>query len=278
MSRILHYIKTLAQDYNGASRLAADPVSWMRLMGDFTLYRMMRRGWRTASYNRERVIRFRGGTKIFYRLNLGDIWVIHEVWIAEIYRYPIPKEVKTLVDLGANIGMASLWMAKEYGYSHIIAVEPSEENAALLRKNLLENGLNAEIVCAAAGSKDGFTLFAVSISSTNGRVSAGVSPTEITAKDDENIAVPVVSMSTLFQHLPQGVEIDTLKVDIEGGEEDLLTGDLSWLSRVKTIIAEFHPKLVDYPALAQTLQCAGFKGNFPDLEGGNDVIDFLHRN
>ncbi len=44
-----------------------------------------------------------------------------------------------------------------------------------------------------------------------------------------------------------GIEtIDLLKMDIEGGEQALLTGDTAWLSSVNAIVAEFHPSVVDY--------------------------------
>ena len=275
MPRIGNYLRTIGQDYAGARRLAADSRSFRRLATDFMLYRLMK-VWRPANFNQERSVTLKGGTTLHYRLNRGDIWVIHEVWIEQIYRYPIEKGVNVLVDIGANIGMTSLWMAKEYGYSRIIAVEPSEDNADLVRKNLLGNGLNAEVVCAAAGGKDGFTLFAVSDSSTNGRVDTATTSGEVSATDAGHVSVPVVSMPTLLQNLPPDMMVDTLKIDIEGGEEDLLSGNVDWLNRIKTMLVEFHPNLIDYPAVRQILQRSGWQGEFPE-PAGSDIIDFLTR-
>ncbi len=50
-----------------------------------------------------------------------------------------------------------------------------------------------------------------------------------------------------------------MKMDIEGGEQALLTGPLEWLNRTKAIIAEFHPDIVDYPLLTGLLERQGFK-------------------
>jgi hypothetical protein len=50
-----------------------------------------------------------------------------------------------------------------------------------------------------------------------------------------------------------------VKLDIEGGEEALLTGDRSWLRRVRCLMAEFHPDVVDYPALVKLVESEGFR-------------------
>jgi len=47
-------------------------------------------------------------------------------------------------------------------------------------------------------------------------------------------------------------------MDIEGAEQELLTGDLRWLGKVKSLIIEFHPTLVDYPGLVNRLRECGF--------------------
>ena len=63
----------------------------------------------------------------------------------------------------------------------------------------------------------------------------------------------------VVQRWPDGTGVDLVKLDIEGGGRLLLTGDLKWLDRVRTLIAEFHPAVVDYPGLIAQLQEAGFR-------------------
>jgi hypothetical protein len=68
-----------------------------------------------------------------------------------------------------------------------------------------------------------------------------------------------VSMETVLELIPEGHRVHLLKLDIEGGEQALLTGgDLAWLERVDAIIAEFHPEVVDYPGLVHVLVGLGF--------------------
>jgi len=66
-------------------------------------------------------------------------------------------------------------------------------------------------------------------------------------------------MSTLLKTYWDEGRIDLLKLDIEGGEQELLRFQLEWLQRVDAIIAEFHPDCVDYPGLVAKLQQHGFR-------------------
>ena len=59
-------------------------------------------------------------------------------------------------------------------------------------------------------------------------------------------------------------EADLMKMDIEGGEQDLLSSNTEWLSRIPVVLAEFHPDRVDYPGLIGKLESAGFVYHRPD--------------
>jgi hypothetical protein len=39
----------------------------------------------------------------------------------------------------------------------------------------------------------------------------------------------------------------------------LLQENLGWLGRVKSLIAEFHPQIIDYPAAIQMIESQGFR-------------------
>jgi FkbM family methyltransferase len=53
------------------------------------------------------------------------------VWFDEVYRLPFDEPSGTLLDLGANIGLTSVWLAKKYQIERVIAVEPDRTNAIL---------------------------------------------------------------------------------------------------------------------------------------------------
>jgi hypothetical protein len=148
--------------------------------------------------NRERRIRVRGGIELNYRLNRGDMQSIREVWMDECYRLPFELAPGRLIDLGANIGLTSLWFAHRED-------------------------------------------------SNRGHVGSG------------GRVVSVVSMDTLLRKLPPGVDVDLVKIDIEGGEGPLLQENLGWLGRVKSLIAEFHPQIIDYAAAIRSIESQGFR-------------------
>jgi FkbM family methyltransferase len=188
----------------------------------------------------------RGGTEIWYRRNRGDIQGLREVWLEEAYRLPLDASPKTIVDLGANIGLTSLWLAERHPGCRLVAVEPDPTNVALLRRNLAANGLDATIISAAVGPRKTQGAFAHSSSSNLGRLD----PTG-------TVAVEVVDMPDVLEAL--GGHADLVKMDIEGGEGPLLSGDLSWLSSVAALIVEFHPAVVDYTGMTQLLEANGFR-------------------
>jgi hypothetical protein len=74
----------------------------------------------------------------------------------------------------------------------------------------------------------------------------GFRVSEATASDDEGAdRYPGISMSTLMRRYGIG-EIDLLKIDIEGAETELFSGDVSWLTRTGAIAIEFHQTSAGY--------------------------------
>jgi FkbM family methyltransferase len=282
--------------------LAADTRSFLRLTTDFLLYHPIKL-FRPPGLNRERRIRVRGGVEINYRLNRGDIWALHEVWIQEIYRMPLPQKPAVIVDLGTNIGLTALWLATRYGCSHLIAVEPVHANAALTRRNLERNGIWAEVIVAAVGAEDGTATLLETLSSTNSTVAftpgerlnhgehgetrredgkreegkGKSTPEHLNTRTPEHLnTVPVVSMRTVLKALPEGAKVDLLKMDIEGSEGEVLSGEVEWLHRVNALIVEFHPAHADPRALTVILEQFGLNPTPRDIVE-EDVVFFTRR-
>lgn len=233
----------LGAELVGAARITADWRSAIRLGSDMMIYRTLR--LMHCSSSRLRQIRIPDAT-ICYRLNRGDIQTIREVWIQEAYRLPRHAEPGVVVDLGANIGMTSVFLARRHGARYLVAVEPSPENAGLARMNLSLNGIDATVIEAAVAAKDGEGYFAAHTDSNLGRL----------ASDGKN--VNLLTVDSVLAASPTG-RADLLKMDIEGGEAAALEGDPSWLERVDSLLVEFHPDLVDYPALVAKIEAAGFR-------------------
>jgi len=231
--------RNVAREWRMAWPQTNDTRSFLRYGADAVLSRGLL--FAPASH-RLRTIRI-GGATLTYRLQRGDIQAVREVWVEETYRPPVDIPLDTVVDLGANIGLTTLWYAV-HGASRLRCVEPLQANIALARRNLIQNGVSAELVEAAIGPADGTTRFhADPRYSTRGHVD-----------EAGELEVPVVSMSTLLADLDK---VDLLKVDTEGAEVALFRAELSWLAKVNAIIIEFDRG--DPRELAPLIEAQGFR-------------------
>jgi len=206
--------------------------------------------------NRERVITTRAGVKLSYRLNRGDLQGIREVWGDEVYNLPFATPSGALLDLGANIGLTTTWMATHNHFTKIVAVEPDHDNAVLLAKNLEQNGIKGEVIEAAVGPRDGTVHFKKASWSNLGTCMETSS--DIDGPRGEEVPVRMVSVPYILNQF--GLDsLGVVKVDIEGSEQALFLGPCGWLERVSAMVVEFHPSLVDYPLLTETVASRGFE-------------------
>lgn len=219
-----------------------------RLACDILLYRVMRLT-RVPREGAPRTVQMQDGTKLTYRLNRGDIQAIREIWLDEVYKpWPDRTGRYQLVDLGANIGFTSVYLARRLTLEYVVAVEPDPANARILRRNLDQNRVPAQVLEAAVGPTDGRASFRRDRDSNVGRLDAA-----------GEIGVQVMSMPSVIEHLPNGARPTLIKVDIEGGEEELFSGDVSWLAHFDCLMAEFHPTLANTDRIIELIEASGLQ-------------------
>lgn len=221
--------------------------SFLRYATDVFWYRALR-FYRPRSFDSLRTIRLKSGERITYRLNRGDIQTVREVWFYEVYRPPfeLPAPGGILLDLGGNIGLTSVYLAKRHSFDRVIVVEPVAQNIELAKLNCSANGIRASFIEAAIGPSSGTAGFLQSEDHNRGRI-------------DNSEGAASVRVVTVNEAIGGTKPIRLVKMDIEGGEDALLTRETSWIDQVQTLIAEFHPSLVDYPALVALLKNRGFR-------------------
>jgi FkbM family methyltransferase len=163
-----------------------------------------------------------------------------------------------VVDVGAHIGLNTLYMAARVGPSgHVTAIEPAPDNVAVLRRNLAANHLQTVTLRAVAagrghGPRDFFLRGAVSAVNS-------LFAESIYAEVSEVARITVAPLDDLVEGTPRLV-----KIDVEGAELDVLAG-MTRLLRAPDIrlIVEWHPLLQEAAgysaeALPRTLWEAGF--------------------
>lgn len=141
-----------------------------------------------------------------------------------------------LMDVGANIGVSSLAMAQAAPeHALLLAVEPDPVNAGHLRHNLRANGLDRvrveEIALGARGGEGRLRVDA-------GNSATGHLVTAPTATEGAGRAVRAVPMERLDRLLMRHdcERLDVLKVDVEGGEDQVLAGAGDLLTRYRTLV------------------------------------------
>lgn len=146
---------------------------------------------------------------------------------------PLVKGPKptAVVDLGANIGLATRYLKHCYPGATIIAVEPDKENFDLLRKNM--DGL------------DGCHCLQAAIWPVDGWVDLerdGLRHSAFRAKEahDGGGSIEAISIPGLMRRFNLE-RIGLLKIDVEGAEKEIFGAkDLGWLDRVDRIAIELH--------------------------------------
>jgi FkbM family methyltransferase len=178
-------------------------------------------------------IRFLSVERIIYlRTYAGDIRMFYELFWERIYWLP-PTVLATplvIVDAGANIGMAALYFSIVYPQARIYCIEPDAANFKLLQKNL-------------GSGQERITLFEAALYDRDGEVGLAMERWAYNSKIDEHgdcqVLVSAVTLDTILDRF-QLEQIDLLKIDIEGAEDKLFSGETTWLSKVKMILIEVH--------------------------------------
>jgi len=136
-----------------------------------------------------------------------------------------------IVDCGANIGASVLWFAARYPGAHLVAIEPAADNFALLRRNCA--GTTSDLRAAAVGPNDGMTLLY-----DPGEGAWGYR-TGVDAAGGYEVAM--LSLATILAENPASrYEPFILKIDIEGGEKELFSGDWTVIDRFPVLVIEPH--------------------------------------
>lgn len=197
-------------------------------------------------------LRSRQGTRDFYfRPDSSDISVIRQIFREKVYDIRrlrrFPELVKfaqlagatardpLIVDAGANIGASALYFASMCPEARVVCIEPDVHNYQLLVENTQGLKVRPLLGAVAATSK---LLRVVDV----GEGYWGYQTTP--AVHEEADSIRAVTMNEIFDAHAENCFPFIVKIDIEGGEEDLFTTNVEWVTQTPLIIIELHDWLL----------------------------------
>ncbi len=170
----------------------------------------------------------------------GLVGTILEIWWEQCYTpdgFYRPRAGDAIIDIGAHVGMFSIWMVRQNPGCRVLALEPTAENYAYLQENLRAMGAHQVDArqCAIGGRPGMGRLESRSKRSIDYRLRE--------VEDDGDGAVPILSLAQVVDQV--GSErIAMLKMDVEGAEYDAFsTATPDTLERIDRLALEYHDHL-----------------------------------
>lgn len=192
-------------------------------------------GWRAGGRVSPIVLSARSGGRFelrptrFGELGNNDYGVAYEVFAHEIYRRAAMLDrsrVRLVVDLGTNVGLSVLYWLSAFPAARLLAYEPHPGHARQALRNFELAGVAGRVELHQAGAGNA-TREAVMTDRGTGSAIAGTG------------AGLGILIEDVFPTLA-GRRIDLMKMDIEGGEYELL-GDPRFAELdIGAIIMEWH--------------------------------------
>lgn len=169
-----------------------------------------------------------------------------------------------LVDIGANVGMYTIWAAKTRGMT-VYAFEPESQNYALLNRNIVINGLadRVKAYCVALSDQRSYSELHLSNFEVGGSchslgervdfahrpMSPAFSQGCIADRLDDLVAAGVVPVPGY------------IKIDVDGFEPKVVAGARRTIAdrSVRSLLIEINQNLADHMQMVAELETLGFR-------------------
>ena len=187
----------------------------------------------------ELTVRIAGkSAKVWVRGNTLDPQLARQILCDDSeYKLPVPLQPKVIFDIGANIGLTTLYFASLFPEARIVCFEPLPENLELLRKNVAALGARVSVIPQGLGDREG--TFSYHPSNDPKNFGGGTFQT-LGCNRSQTIFLPVTTLRKVCADL-NIKEVDLIKIDTEGAEWDVLQGTAPELiENCSVIIGELH--------------------------------------
>lgn len=193
---------------------------------------------------------------------VSDIWTFWQIFARQVY--PLTGLESVVVDAGANVGFFTLLAARQAPKARVFAIEPSPETYRRLLENVEKNQFSNRVRCLNVGLSGREETRLMQVGESRSQVQ------RLLPRDFDGTVGTAVRTVTLDSVLDDIETVDLLKMDIEGGEYEVLYGVcLETLRKIRKIVLEYHPEEGSTSELLAYLKRSGFeiKNDVHDDEG-----------
>ena len=190
---------------------------------------------------------------IYIRQKSMDFLIMNEVFGHECYNADMKNSFhyhdyrrrfgirtpQNIIDVGAHIGLTSIYYSLKYPNAKIIAIEPEKDNYQMLLKNTSEYKNIIPINSAVSNTKtEMFIIGKESYAKDRYLKSAEYHLSSEKAVHAEKITTSLIDDIIKNYNIDY---IDILKIDVEGSEKEIFENNYDlWLSKVKILVFEQH--------------------------------------
>ncbi|MCC9061724.1 FkbM family methyltransferase [Flavobacterium piscisymbiosum] len=214
------------------------------------------------------------GKKLYCRdQNHSDYYVFNQMFSLEEYstvssvlniNEEFDSKQSVLIDAGANVGYAAIYLSQKKAFDKIFCIEPSKSNFEILKKNVSSLNIAANVTllenALAATENESFNI------DNNFRDGKDWS---IATTQSENGEVEGITINEIIKEYNLQ-EITLLKIDIEGAERFIFkeSANLIFLEKTKIIVIEIHDEFNIREDIYKILK----NNNFLLIESGEVTI------
>ncbi len=183
------------------------------------------------------------------------------------------KETDTFLDIGANIGIYSVYAAV-VKKCRVVSIEPESQNFSNLVRNIVINNLYEKTLpfCLAMSNENKIGVLHLSTFSIDGAASGHMF--------DEELKFNLTPGKSPFQQGCIGMKLDSfieekyfpipdfIKIDVDGLEHKVIEGAITTLKnpKVKSVLIEIYSKLEEHMNIIDLLLSLGFEYDSNQVE------------
>jgi FkbM family methyltransferase len=173
---------------------------------------------------------------VYCRQGTSDFQVFIQIFVEREYSCVDDlREIRTIIDCGANVGYSTAYFLTRFPRAKIVSVEPDPENFGMLRRNVQPYGERVQPVSSGVWSHPA----TLRMSDKPYRDGQAWSQQVCECGPNES-GFQAVDMNQLIA-MSDAPRIDLLKMDIEGAEAVVFSKNVdSWLDRIETLVIELH--------------------------------------